>query len=90
MTATSQTVATFTAYDMTFAIDQITFLVALHIRADFLDRANEFMADHHRRFDRFLRPVVPIIDMHIRAADRRLFDLDQHVIDAGRGHGHIG
>ncbi len=33
----------------------------------------------------FSRPVVPLVDVHVRAADGRAVDLDQHVVDADRG-----
>ena len=89
MASPREAVATFATDDVAFAIDEIAFLVALRIRTDFLDGADKFMAYDHGRFDRFLRPVVPIVDMDIRATDRRLLDLDQHFIVAGCRHRHI-
>ena len=46
------------------------------------DRADEFMASHHRHRHRLLRPLVPIVDVDVGTADRGFPDLDQHVVRA--------
>ena len=43
---------------------------------------DELVADHHRHRDRLLRPGVPVVDMHVGAADPGAQHLDQHVVDA--------
>ncbi len=47
----------------------------------------EFVADHHRHRNGLLRPLVPVPDMNIGAADRRLLHLDQHVVRPDLGTG---
>ena len=53
-----------------------------HVRADVDDLADELVPDHHRHRDRLLRPVVPAVDVQVGAADPRLADADQDVVDA--------
>ena len=84
-----EAVATLAAHNMAFAVDEVTGLEALHVAAGLDDLADELVADHHRRPDGLLRPGIPIVDVHIGAADRGLLDLDEHVVDAGLRHGHL-
>ena len=55
------------------------------IGAEFGDLARIFVADRHRRRDRLLRPLVPVEDMDVGAADAGLVDLHQHVVGADLG-----
>ena len=57
-----------------------------HIGAELDDLAGIFVADRHRRRDRLLRPLVPVEDMDVGAADAGLVDLDQHVVRPDLGH----
>ena len=43
--------------------------------------------DHQRHGDGLLRPGVPVVDVHVGAADAGPQDLDQHVVDADLGTG---
>ena len=52
------------------------------VGADFDNLADKLMADDHRHRNRFLRPGVPVVDMHVGAADSGAIDLDQHIVDA--------
>src|SRR6185369_11324146 len=40
------------------------------------------MAHCHRHRNGLLRPGIPVVDMHVRAADRGLGDLDEHIVGA--------
>ena len=51
--------------------------------ADLDDLARELMPDDHRGGDRGLRPGVPVVDVHVRAADGGVAHTDQHVLRAG-------
>ena len=53
---------------------------ALHVRANFGDLARIFMPDRHRGRDRLPRPLVPVEDVDVGAADPGLVHLHQHVV----------
>ena len=57
---------------------------ALHVRADFGDLARIFMPDRHRSRNRLPRPLVPVEDVHVGAADPGLVHLDQDVVGTDR------
>ena len=50
------------------------------------DFAHELVPDHDRNRHRFRSPGVPIVDVHVRAADPRAQHLDKHVVDADLRH----
>ena len=56
------------------------------VGADLDDLADELVADDERRLDRLRGPRVPRLDVEVRAADPRLVDPDQDVVDADGGH----
>ncbi len=82
-------VAAMAADDVAFARDALADLVFRHRRAEIGHRSDEFMAGHHRHRNGLLRPLVPVVDMHVGAADRRLLDLDQHIVRADLRHRHL-
>ena len=57
-------------------------LVAGDAGAEVDDAADELVADHQARLDRALAPLVPQVDVQVGAADRGLFQLDQHFVRA--------
>ena len=65
-----------------FARHALPNLKASDVGAEFGDLARIFVADRHRRRDRLLRPLVPIEDMDVGAADAGLVHLHQHVVGA--------
>ncbi len=87
--AAGQAIAAAPTDDVPFAADDFAGMKVLHIRADIDNFADELMAHDQGDGDRFLRPGVPFIDVQIRAANARPQDLDEHVVDAERRHGHI-
>src|SRR5687768_864822 len=87
MTPAGEAVSATATNDVSLAIDEIARLEALYIRSYFRDYSDKLVPDHHGRPDGFLRPRVPVINVHIRAADRRLLDLNQDIVDSGHGHG---
>src|SRR4030088_692535 len=82
-------VAEVTAGDVPLARTAIALLQALHFRAELDDAAAILMTHGHRHRNGFLRPGVPVVDVHVGAADRGLGDLDQHVIGADLGLGDV-
>src|SRR5262245_19244693 len=64
MTPPGQTIATMSAGDVAFADDQIALRESFDVIAHAIDNADKFMANYHWHRDRFLRPGVPVIDVH--------------------------
>ena len=65
--------------------DKITELQIRDVAAKRSYNTGKLMANRPGRRDRLLRPVVPLVDMNIRAADRGLLDTDQDVVDPDLG-----
>src|SRR6478609_7579364 len=53
-----------------------------HVFTDSINDTGKLMTDGHRHWDGFLRPVIPVVDVHVSTADRRLQHPDQHVVTA--------
>src|SRR5207247_11275874 len=53
------------------------------------DLAYDFVPDRHRHGDRLLSPVVPFVDMRVRATDARAVHPDQDIVDADGGLRHF-
>ena len=84
-----QAVAAAAADDVPLAADDLAGVEVVDVRADLDDPADELVADDHRHGDRLLRPGVPVVDVHVGAADAGAQHLDQHVVDADRRHRHL-
>ena len=65
---------------MPFAGNYESWLEVVDMTTDPFDYTDEFMSDHHRRWDNLLRPGIPVEDVQIGAADRGFFQLDQDFI----------
>ena len=78
-------VAAMTAGDVALAGDAIALLETGHVAADLDDLADELVTDRHRHGDGALRPFVPVVDVHVGAADGGLADADEHVVRADIG-----
>ena len=80
-------VAAMAAGDVPFGADPFTPGEAGHRASDGRDLAGELVADDHRHRDGFLRPRVPVEDVDVGAADRRLPDPDEQVVGPELGDG---
>ncbi|SPF34488.1 hypothetical protein SBA4_150005 [Candidatus Sulfopaludibacter sp. SbA4] len=87
--ASRQAVAAAPAHHVPLAADDFAGEEIRHVRTDLHDLADEFVADRHGHRDRLLRPIVPLVNVHIGAADPRPQHLNQHVVDPHRGHVHV-
>src|SRR3981189_2621480 len=67
-----------------FSRHAIAGVEAAYFAAQFDDLSRVFMADGHGHGNGFLRPGIPVVDVHVGAAYRRAVDLDEHVIVADR------
>ena len=59
------------------------------LRTDRDDLAHKLVTHHHRHGNRLLGPGVPVVDVHVGAADAGAADLDQHVVDADLRFGDV-
>ena len=65
--------------------DPLTRLNDVDLGADVFDYAHELVANGHGDGNGGLRSLVPVDDVEISSADRRLGDPDQHVVGFGGG-----
>src|SRR5437764_10609181 len=82
MPAAGETVSTAATDNVPFAADDIADGKVMHVAADLDDAADEFVADSHRNGNGLLRPVVPVVNVNIGAADAGAENLDEHIVDA--------
>ena len=64
-----QAVAAAAAHHVALAADDVAGIEVVHVRSDGDDLAHELMADRHGHGNRLLRPLVPLVDVHVGAAD---------------------
>ena len=89
MAATGQAVPAAAAHHMPFAADNVAGKEVSDVGAHFHDLADELVTHHHRHGDRLAGPGVPLVNVHVRAADARAIDLDQNIVDAHLRNRHI-
>src|SRR5579871_344572 len=82
MTASRETVAAAPANHVSFATDDLAGMKVGDVRADFDDASDKFVADRHGDGNGALRPIVPLINVYVGAADSGAQHLDQYVVDA--------
>jgi hypothetical protein len=82
MPPSSEAIPTMPTGDVPFGNDEIAAREAFDVIADSIHNADKLMANDHRHGNRFLRPCVPVIDVHVRATDGCLQDADEHIIAA--------
>ena len=79
-------IATMTAHNVALAIDQVAEGESADLFTLGHDFPDEFMADNKGRLDRGPGPRIPLVDVHVGAADGRAFDANQYVGRTGLGH----
>src|SRR5690606_28703051 len=80
MALAGSAVAAVAAGDVTFTRDAVAGLVTRHFAADRFHNANELVAYGHRHGNGALRPLVPVVDVNVRTADRGLAHANQQVV----------
>ncbi len=68
--------------DVTFTGDAVADLKTAHFLADTDHFAHVFMPHNHRYRDRLLRPFIPVVDMHVGAANRGFANFNQQIVVA--------
>ena len=77
------------ADDVSFGGDPVPGLDVLDETARLDDLSHELVSEDERRIHAVLRPVVPLMDVEIRAADARASHLDQDLAGTDLGEGHV-
>src|SRR5207244_3153670 len=80
VTAAGAAIAAVPARDMPLAGYAVADTEAAHLRTHPDHLADILVPDVHSDRNRLTRPLVPLPDMNVGAADRRLADLDQQVV----------
>ena len=83
--ATGAAVAAVAAGDVAFAGDAIADGEAAHFLADGDHLSHILVTDHHGHGYGLLGPLIPVVDVHVGAADGGLADLDQQIVVAELG-----
>ena len=89
MPSAGEAVAAAAADDVAFAADDVAGMKVVDVGADLDDLADKLVADRHGHGDGALRPLVPVVDMDVGAADAGVADADENVVDADGGLGNI-
>ena len=89
MPPAGEAVAAAAAHHVALRADDFAREKIFHVRADFSDFADKLVPDHHGRGNRLLRPFVPLVDVHVGAADAGAIHVDEHVVDADLGLGNV-
>ena len=77
-----ETVAAAAADHVPFPADNVAREEIGHIGAHRFDPSDKLVADRHRHRNRLLRPLVPLVDVDIGAANAGLQYADQNVVNA--------
>src|SRR5690348_10763111 len=66
---------------MAFAADDIAGGETGYVGSDLGNASDKLVADRHRHGNGLLRPLVPLVDVDVGAANAGAKDLNQHVVD---------
>ena len=64
-----ETIPAMPASDVTFPNDDVALRKTAHICSNRRDFADEFVADGHGNGNCFLRPIIPVVNVNVSAAD---------------------
>src|SRR6267154_818493 len=80
MPPSSEAIPTMPTSDVPFGNDEIAASKTFDVVPHAIHNADKLMANDHRHRNRFLRPYVPVINVHVRATDRCFQHANQHVV----------
>lgn len=89
VTPARETVAAPSANYVTFSADKLARKEVRHIRSDCRDFANKLMADHHGNRDSFARPGIPLVNVHVGAADGGAPNPNQNIVNPNLRDGNL-
>jgi hypothetical protein len=67
---------------MSFAAHDVARIEIAHVRPDGDDLTYEFMSNGHGDWNRLLRPIIPLENMHIGPANTGVSHPYQYIVDA--------
>src|SRR5215831_11358745 len=82
-------VAAVSASDVTFARDAIADGKSAHLASDLDHGSAILMTDRHGNGNGLLRPRIPVVNVHIRSADRSFVDRNAYVVGAKDGRRNV-
>jgi hypothetical protein len=82
MPSSGEAIPTMPTGDVSFGNDEIAGAKTFYVIAHAIHNADKLMANDHWNWNRFLRPRIPVIDVHVRATDGCFQDANQHVVAA--------
>jgi len=89
MTAAGQAIAAVAANQMPFTGYDVSRFEIVDIAADFIHRTDKLMPHMHGNLNRFLSPVIPVINVNIGAANGGFVNFNQNIVDADVRDRHI-
>src|SRR2546423_11120056 len=66
--------------DVSLADYEIASCKSFYVIADVIDDADKLVTNRHRHRNRFLRPRVPVINVHVGSADGSFQHPNEHII----------
>src|SRR5262249_52709033 len=82
MPPSCKAIAAMSTRDVSLADHQIAARKSFDVITDSINNAGELVTDGHGYWNGFLSPLIPIVDVHVRTADRRLQHPNQYLIAA--------
>src|SRR5262249_57762126 len=89
MSPSGQTISTVSTGDVSLAHDEIALCETFDVITHGIDNAYKFVTNYQRHWNRFLRPCVPVVNVHVGPADRRFKYADEHVVAANCWNGNV-
>jgi hypothetical protein len=89
MPPSGQTIAAVSTGDVSLTHHEIAAHKSSHVVADSIHDTGKLVTDSHRHWNCFLCPIIPVVDVHVGTADRRLQHADQHVTPANVWNRHV-
>jgi len=89
MAAPGAAVTAVAANDVSFAGNALPDLEVANVFADFFDVPDVFVPDDHRHGNGLLRPLVPLVNMHVGSANGGFFDANQNIVRTANGFGNV-
>jgi hypothetical protein len=74
---------------VTLGNDEIAAGEPFYVIANAIDNTDKLMANDHRHRNRFLRPGIPVVNVHVRAADGCFQDADLRIVTADLWNGNL-
>src|SRR4030095_6482299 len=77
-----QTIAAVSTGDVSLTHHEVAARKSFHVVTDGVDNTGELVTYGHRHRNGFLRPVIPVINVHVGTTDRRFQHPNQHIVAA--------